>query len=42
MQGPPEPILRDGVRVEGRYDEVDEVEGKSEVGDEFGAGDEEE
>lgn len=42
MQEPPEPILGNGMRVEGRYKEVDEVQGEGEVEDEFRARDEEE
>jgi len=42
LQPPPEPVGGYGVRVERGDDEVDEVQRAGEVGDELGAGDEEE
>lgn len=41
LQTPPEPVSGNGVCVEGCCDEVNEVDGEGEVGDEFGARDEE-
>jgi hypothetical protein len=42
LQGPPEEVRRDGVRVQRGDEEVDGVEGEREIEDEFAAGDQEE
>ena len=42
LQEPPEKVGGEGAGVEGCGEEVEEVDGESEVGDEFGAGEEDE